>query len=96
MPATSSLTSFNDEYLKKHATCARRTQSGLQVRQFLDPSSQAKNEKALIETLDVANMTEALEGIQVLKGWKSDASIKKAYLEKAASKWPEALAFKKS
>jgi len=50
----------------------------------------------LIEKLDVADMTEALEGIQVLKGWKSDAAVKDAYLKKAESKWPEALAFKKS
>jgi hypothetical protein len=40
-------------------------------------------------------MEEALEGLQILKGWKSDAAVKDAYLEKAAGKWPEALAFKK-
>jgi hypothetical protein len=95
VPATSSLTSFNNEYLKKHVKCARRTHSGLQARQLLDPSSRSKNEKALIETIDVADMEEALEGVQVLKRWKSEGSVRDAYLEKAGEKWPEALAFKK-
>lgn len=96
VPATSSLTSFNNEYLKKHANCARRTHSGLQARLLLDPSSKAKNENALIETIDVADMKEALEGLQILKDWKSDAAVKDVYVEKAGKKWTEALAFKKS
>ncbi|KAE9980899.1 hypothetical protein BLS_008089 [Venturia inaequalis] len=96
IPVTSSLTSFNEEYLKKHATCARRTQSGLQGRQLLDPSSQSKNEKALVESLDFADLEEAFEGLKVLKLWKSDANVKGEYMEKAAKKWPEASVFKKT
>jgi hypothetical protein len=96
VPATASLTSFNDEYLKKHAKCARRIHSGLQARLLLDATSKSKNENALIETINIAEMNEALEGLQMLKKWKSDASVMEAYLEKAGKKWPQALAFRKS
>lgn len=51
---------------------------------------------ALIESLDVADLEEATDGLKVLKLWKSDASVKEAYLEKAATKWPEASAFKRA
>lgn len=63
---------------------------------MLDPSSQSKNEKALIESLDVADLEEATHGLKVLKLWKSDASVKEAYVKKAATRWPEASAFKKA
>lgn len=50
----------------------------------------------MIESLDDADLEEATQGLQVLKLWKSDASVKEEYVEKAAKRWPEASAFKKA
>jgi peptide alpha-N-acetyltransferase len=88
------LKSFNDAYLAKHKNCARRTQAGLKVRQLLDPSSKAQNEKGLIAAIDNADMREALEGLEIVREWKSDPKVREEYLSKAKSKWPETSVFK--
>jgi peptide alpha-N-acetyltransferase len=94
VPETKDLKSFNDNYLAKHKDCARRTQAGLKVRQLLDPSTKAQNEKGVIGAIDKADMREALEGLDILKAWKSDAKAREEYIGKAKSKWPEASVFK--
>lgn len=49
----------------------------------------------LIDSLDVADLEEALEGLVLFKTWKSEPSPIDAYVTKARKKWPEASAFKK-
>ncbi|KAF2431112.1 N-terminal acetyltransferase catalytic subunit [Tothia fuscella] len=92
IPEFSSLTNFNDAYLSKHKDCARRTQSGLSARRAIGQSPQSDIEKNLVKALDIEGITlkEALEGLELLKAWKSDT---KAYVEKAKKVWPEASAF---
>jgi hypothetical protein len=95
VPAKSALSSYNDKYLAKHKDCARRTQSVLRVRTLLDKSTKTANEKNLIATLNLSNvdMEEAIEGLDLLKEWKSETSVKEQYTSAAKKKWPEATIF---
>jgi peptide alpha-N-acetyltransferase len=94
VPEAKDLKSFNDNYLAKQKDCARRTQGALKARQLLDPSSRAQNEKDIISTIEKADAREALEGLEVLKQWKSDSKVREEYISKAKSRWPEATVFK--
>jgi hypothetical protein len=92
IPPKSSLSSYNDKYLAKHKECARRTQAALTSRLLLDASTKSANEKTLVATLGLKDveMQEAIEGLQLLKKWKSDST---AYLAAAKKRWPEATVF---
>ncbi|KIW06834.1 uncharacterized protein PV09_02514 [Verruconis gallopava] len=94
VPETKDLKSFNNAYMAKHKDCARKTRAGLRVRQLLDPSSKAQNEKDLIALVEKADMKEAIEGLETLKQWNSDAKVKEDYISKAKAKWPQASTFK--
>ncbi|KAK5012503.1 hypothetical protein LTR60_004347 [Cryomyces antarcticus] len=96
LPASTSLTAHNDAYLSKHAHSASAVQAGLRVRKLLDAATQPQNEKDLIATLELSGATlgEAKAGLALLDEWSSAQEAKKAYLEAAGKRWPEATAFK--
>jgi len=93
VPATSTLSKYNEEYITKNEGCARRIHSGLHARWILDPLSKARNEKDMLATIKHADMQEAIEGMERLKEWKSEKSVVEAFLEAARGRWPEASAF---
>ncbi|TKA75209.1 hypothetical protein B0A49_02407 [Cryomyces minteri] len=96
LPASTSLIAHNDAYLSKHAHSASAVQAGLRVRKLLDAATQPQNEKDLIATLELSGATleEAKAGLALLGDWSSAQEVKKAYLEAAGKRWPEATAFK--
>jgi hypothetical protein len=98
VPPKSSLSSFNDKYLTAHRDCARRTQSALNVRLILDESTKSANEKDLIKTLELRDidMQEAVEGLELLKEWSSEDSVKEQYTSAARKRWPQATIFASS
>lgn len=96
IPTGTSLADFNNDYLAKHKDSALHILSALSVRQTLDPTSKAQNEKQVPEILDMeqAGLEDALEGLNVLKSWGCEESALAAYREKAAKRWGESSAFK--
>lgn len=97
VPESADLASLNDAFAKKHSQSAAHLQSAYAVRVFLDPSTKAQNESELTKLLDLEeiNQEHAYAGLELLDEWKSEESVRAAYLEKAASKWPEATIFQK-
>jgi hypothetical protein len=65
---------------------------------LLDKSSKSANEKDLIATLSLSkiDMPEAVEGLDLLKEWKSDGSVREQYITAAKKRWPEATLFASS
>jgi peptide alpha-N-acetyltransferase len=96
VPATKDLKSFNEAYLSKHKDNARRTQAGLKARQLIDSSTKAQNEQKLVASVEKADLKETVEGLGVLKEWKSEGSVREEYVKAARARWPEATVFKSS
>jgi hypothetical protein len=98
VPPKSSLSSYNDKYLAANNHSARRTHSALKVRLLLDKSTKSANEKDLVKTLQLQNvdMLEAVEGLELLKEWKSEGSVKEQYMSAARKRWPHATVFASS
>jgi peptide alpha-N-acetyltransferase len=94
VPASKDLKSFNDAYLSKHQNCASRTQAGLKARHLIDPSTKAQNEKDLVASLEKADLKEAIEGLEILKLWKSDKKVGEEYVKVARGRWSDATVFK--
>jgi hypothetical protein len=65
---------------------------------LLDTSSKAANEKDLIATLGLPeiSMPEAVEGLDLLKELRSDDSVKQQYITASRKRWPEATVFASS
>ncbi|KAF2733158.1 TPR-like protein [Polyplosphaeria fusca] len=97
IPAGSNLQKRNAEWQKKHSESADHLISAYHVKYLLDNSSKAQGESEMQKLLDSPSITrsEATRGMEYLKEWKSDEKVKKAYVEAAAKKWPEASIFQK-
>lgn len=98
VPETAELSSFNNNYLSRHKDSISHVQSAIRVREIVDPSSRAQNEKDLVQTLQLPNVRikQAEEGFKTLQGWESSTDVKEKYLEAARAKWPLATVFAKS
>ncbi|KAF2496045.1 N-alpha-acetyltransferas-like protein 15 [Lophium mytilinum] len=95
IPASEPLPAFNDAFLKSHAKSPLAVHAGLKARYLLDPASKSQNEKDLVATLDLPEITfeETKQGLGLLGQWGSETGIKEEYKEKARGKWPECGAF---
>lgn len=97
IPASTNISAKNDEFLQKHAQSPLHVHAALKVRQLLDSSKQAQNEKDLLATLDLPSISldEACAGLSLLDEWNSDRKSKDAYIDSVQKQWPEAEAFQK-
>ncbi|EHK99205.1 putative N-alpha-acetyltransferase 16, NatA auxiliary subunit [Glarea lozoyensis 74030] len=93
LPASTSLTKFNDDYLASHKDCARRTLSALSVRKLISPDAAPTCEKDVAAVLKLSAITveEAQEALTLLRSWNS--SEVDAFKSSAAQKWPKATIF---
>jgi hypothetical protein len=80
----------NETYLTKHKSSPQHVYSALRTRAYLDPASKAQNEKDLLATLDNASLEDAIDGLRLLKTWKSNENVTNKYTDAALKKWPEA------
>jgi hypothetical protein len=96
LPASVSLSQYNDEYLSKHKNCARRTLSALRVRKLLSPDSAASCKKDAADVIKLPSITmeEAQETLDLLRSWNS--SDIDSFRAQAAAKWPKATVFSSS
>ncbi|KAK8196797.1 hypothetical protein M8818_006964 [Zalaria obscura] len=95
IPSSTSPADFNDAFLSKHKDSAPHVQSALAARQVLDPKSQSQNEKDLQATLELpeVQIEDAIDGLALLKQWKSAQAVQEAYVEAAKKRWAEATVF---
>lgn len=93
LPASTNLTLYNDEYLARHADCARRTVSALKIRRLLSPdkATSCQEDTANVINLPSITMEEAKETLELLRSWNS--SVIDSFRSKAAAKWPRATVF---
>lgn len=91
------LKAYNDVFAKKHSESASHLQAAYSARNALDNSTKSQNEADLIKTLDLPSITfeQAEQGLELLSEWKSDEKTRDEYRSKAASRWGEAIVFKK-
>lgn len=96
LPANTALAQFNNEYMSKHKNDARRTLAGLEVRKLLadDLAPKADADVVGVLSIDGVKMEEAVEGLELLKAWKS--SEVEAFKSAAEKKWPKATVFASS
>ncbi|KAK4994014.1 hypothetical protein LTR66_005875 [Elasticomyces elasticus] len=98
LPPSTSLSDFNSSFLSKHKNSASHVQATLRVCHMLDASRKQQNEQDLQATLDLPliQIHEATEALLLLDEWESAPSVRKAYLDAAKRKWPEATAFQRA
>ncbi|KAI9878769.1 MAG: hypothetical protein M1830_010571 [Pleopsidium flavum] len=89
------LSTFNNEFLEKHKRSAAHVQSSLKARQVLTPDCLGRNQKDLLATFDLDDISlqEAIRGFELMEDWKSEQKQLDAYLARATQRWPEATAF---
>jgi N-alpha-acetyltransferase 15/16, NatA auxiliary subunit len=97
LPTSTSLSAHNDDFLLKHSQSPAHVQSGLRIRQLLEPSTHSKNEQDLVGSLGLkmATLDNAREGLELLTEWKSEQQVKEKYREAARQRWPDATLFAK-
>jgi peptide alpha-N-acetyltransferase len=93
LPASTSLSQYNDEYLSKHKDSARHTLSASRVHKLLSPDSAARYEKDAANVIKLPSITmdEAKEALDLLRSWNSSEAD--GFRTSAAAKWPNATAF---
>lgn len=96
IPASTSLTKFNDEYLSKHKGSVPKIIAALKTRKLLSPESATSCEKDVAAVLKNPSVTseEAVEALELLRSWKSSEA--ESFREAAAAKWPKATVFEAS
>ncbi|KAI9814463.1 MAG: hypothetical protein M1827_003319 [Pycnora praestabilis] len=94
LPKSTLLSTTNDDFLSQHKSSVSHIQTGLRVRQMLSSDTLPQNEKDLLATLDLEDVTfvQAKAGMELLRDWKSGQ--RDTYRAKAAERWPEVTAFK--
>jgi N-alpha-acetyltransferase 15/16, NatA auxiliary subunit len=93
LPASTSLSQYNDDYLSRNKDCARRTLSALKARKLLSPQSAVSCKKDAVDVIKLPSITmeEAKEALELLRSWNS--SDIDSFRSQAAAKWPRATAF---
>lgn len=96
-----SLEDCNEEYLASHRNDARHVQSVVRLRNVLDPGSEKTKTMGadnLLEMLklDSAELTDASDGLQLLRELGVGAEVKEKYCAEARDRWPEATVFQQS
>ena len=96
--SSKSLEECNEEYLESHKDSAAHIQSVVRFRQILKPNQEetrSKGEKDLQTaiSLDSAALTEAIEGLSISDDIGVRPEARKAYVEAAHKRWPEASIF---
>lgn len=93
LPAATSLSQYNDEYLSKHKDSARSTLSALRVQKLLSPESASSCEKGVAAVIKLPSITmqEAREAFELLNSWQSSEA--ESFKSSAAAKWPKATVF---
>ncbi|KAI9815875.1 MAG: hypothetical protein M1832_005185 [Thelocarpon impressellum] len=94
-PPSTTLASFNDAFLARHATSPRHVLSALRVRHLLDASSVAENAKTLLASLEdhVTEFEDARAGLEAARELKVGEDATKKYRALARAKFPEASGF---
>ncbi|KAK4697834.1 N-alpha-acetyltransferase 15/16, NatA auxiliary subunit, partial [Lecanoromycetidae sp. Uapishka_2] len=95
LPASTDLTKHNDEFMQKYHDSPAHVQAALRVRQLLDLSISEKNQQDVIRMLALEGSTleDAVQGLEMLKGWKAKEQYVNDYIAAAHERWPEASAF---
>ncbi|KAF1981215.1 TPR-like protein [Aulographum hederae CBS 113979] len=95
VPSKDDLVSTNEGFLKEHANSARHVLAGLKVKTLLDPSKKKACEGEVVKVLDLQDVgiEEALEGLEVLREWRSESGVRGEYLSKAKGRWEKASVF---
>ncbi|KAI5282319.1 hypothetical protein KEM54_002847 [Ascosphaera aggregata] len=98
-PSPVDLSSWNEDYLQRHASSPAHLHAALQVREIVAPSPnmKAKNEQQLIESVDleVTRLEDAVRGLKLFDEWKSNNEAKEKYIKKASKRWEHASVFRR-
>lgn len=92
LPKSQNLEQWNESFLSANKNSAAHVHAALSGRQLLNPGSRSQNEKNLLATLNLPDVSinEASSALDHLAEWGSD---KTAYLQQANKKWPESSLF---
>ena len=98
LSASADLTKHNDDFMQEHRESTSHVQSCLKIRQLLDPSRKEKNQQDLIRTLALegCDLEDALNGLELMRGWGPNSGYSKDYICAAHARWPEASAFEQT
>lgn len=96
LPKDVDLGAFNSKFLAQHSSRANYVHSFLHARQYLDPHMQEQNQKDLLGTLGLEEISlqDACVGLEILKKWEVGPAVREEYTATAHERWPEASAFK--
>ena len=95
LPEAVNLATFNSEFLAQNSSSAKHVHSFLRARQYLDPDTREQNQKDLLGTLGLEEISfqDAYFGLEILKDWEVEPAVRKEYSAKAHERWPEASVF---
>lgn len=90
------MSSWNDDYLRRHQDSAAHIQAGLRVRALINPATVEQNQKELLATLSLDSTTfeDGTRGLELSKDWSSPTEFREEYRGMAAKRWPKAQAFR--
>lgn len=96
LPEDTDLAAFNSEFLAQNSSSVKHVHSFLHARQYLDPGTQQQNQKDLLGTLDLEEISlrDACVGLEILNKWEVEPATRNEYKAIAHGRWPEASAFK--
>ncbi|KAK5091574.1 hypothetical protein LTR05_001759 [Lithohypha guttulata] len=88
---------FIEKFRKENeSTSIRHVQAYAKVKQFADASTQADNEKLLLESVskfEDARLEDLTAGLEILQDWGSSSDVLEKYKTEARKSWPGAAVF---
>ncbi|KAL9598223.1 MAG: hypothetical protein Q9219_004643 [cf. Caloplaca sp. 3 TL-2023] len=95
IPLDADLLKMNSDFLTNNNESAAHVQTSLRVRQLLNPQTSDDNQKDIIRTLALPDVSleDAVQGLELLREWGAKSQYRKDYIAVAHEKWPEATAF---